>query len=196
MSNDSSLRKVKRTGLSRATLGAILSFVGIGIALAPLGMAYATNQAAYSWLMIGTLPVGAVVMIIGLVHMIIGVSQTLKIKTPLAETSLDERTRVLKDKSISLVLLVPILALTLPLISFVFGSMIVSAYAGMFTVFAMAVAILVGIALSIYFAIQSKLKVLQIVIIALSIIFLVVLFFETQAMYLHFVDQLSIGSGS
>jgi len=141
MSNDSLLRKVKRTGLSRATLGAILSFVGIGIALAPLGMAYATNQAAYSWLMIGTLPVGAVVMIIGLVHMIIGVSQTLRIKTPLAETSLDERTRVLKDKSISLVLLVPILALTLPLISFVFCSMIVSANAGMFTVFAMAVAI-------------------------------------------------------
>jgi MFS family permease len=189
-------RKPKRTGRSKSNFGATLSFVGILIAVFPIALAYGTNTAAYGWVAIATFPVGGAIACVGLVSMIIGITQTFRTPTPPASEDLTQRTKVLKDKSISLAILVPILLLTLPLISFVAGSMIVGAYAGIITVFAFAGVVVVAAWLSLKLAIDSNVKSLQITIALVMAILLVGLFFEAQAMYLHFIMQSKIGTQS
>jgi len=194
MSDKSVTPKAKRTGRRKTNFGAILSFVGILFAASPILIAYATQVAAWGWLGIYSLPIGGVAAVIGLWHMIGGIRQTLKIGTPTESEDPVERTKVLKDKSVSIALLVPVLLITLPLISFVAGSMVVGAYAGIITVFAFGATVPAAAWFSIKFAIQSKIKSLPIVIGILMAIALVVLFFEAQALYQHFIWQSKIGT--
>lgn len=196
MSNDPLLRKVKRTGRSKANFGAILCFAGLLFAASPILVAYATQVVAYGWMGIYSLPIGGVVALIGLSKMISGILQTLKVTTPAESEDLVERTKVLKDKSLSLALLVPVLLITLPLVSFVAGSMIVGAYAGIITVFAFGATVPAAAWFSMKFAIQTKIKSLPIVIGMLMVIFLVVLIFEAQALFQHFMWQSRIGDGA
>lgn len=186
-------RKAKGTGRSKANVGAILCLVGILFAAAPILLAYATQVAAYGWLGIYSFPIGGAVALTGLWKMIRGTVQTLRISTPLETENSVERIQVLKDKSISLAFLVPVLLITLPLVSFVAGSMLVGAYAGMITVVVFGATIPAAAWFSMKFALQSNIKSLQIVIGVLMAAALVALFFEAQALLQHFIWQSNIG---
>jgi tetrahydromethanopterin S-methyltransferase subunit E len=72
--------------------------------------------------------------------------------------------------------------------------MVVGAYAGIITVFAFGATVPAAAWFSMKFAIQSKVKSLPIVIGILMVIALVVLFFEAQALYQHFIWQSKIGT--
>ena len=193
---ESKVKKPKSTGRSKVKFGAILCLAGLLFAASPLLLMFATQVAAYGWLGIISFPIGGLVALIGLWQMIRGTLQVLQIYTPTESEDLVERTNVLKDKSISLALLVPVLLITLPLISFVAGSMLVGPYAGMITVIAFGATVPVAVWFSMKFAIQTNIKSLPIVIGILMAIALVVLFFEAQALFQHFLWQSRLGDGA
>jgi len=193
---ESKAKKPKSTGRSKVKFGAILCLAGLLFAASPLLLMFTTQVAAYGYLGIFSLPIGGLVALIGLWKMIRGTLQVLKIYTPTESEDLVERTNVLKDKSISLALLVPVLLITLPLISFVAGSMLVGPYAGMITVFAFGATVPAAAWFSMKFAIQTNIKSLPIVIGTLMAIALVVLFFEAQALFQHFLWQSRLGDGA
>jgi hypothetical protein len=196
--------KAKRVGLAQSKLGAIVGFGGILFAFSPVAIAFLSTPAggnpfseggggggAALWLMIMTLPLGAVASIIGLVFMFIGIVYSLKITTPIDSDNPELRSKILKEKSISLALLVPILLITSPVICFVIGAMTMGPTAGVVAVIASAALAVAASVFALRFAFQSKLPKLQIVLSILSGIFLVGVFFEAQALFLFFADQIT-----
>jgi len=197
-------KKPKRVGLALSTLGAILSFVGILFAFSPVAIAFSSTPpggnpfsegggggGAALWLMILTLPIGAIVAIIGLVFLFIGIIYSLRIKTPIDTENQELRSRVLKEKSVSIALLVPALMLTSPVICFVIGNMTVGPTAGTVAVIATAIISSLAAMLSLVFAFSSKLQRLQIVMSILAVIFIVGIYFEAQTLYLFFASQIT-----
>jgi tetrahydromethanopterin S-methyltransferase subunit E len=74
--------------------------------------------------------------------------------------------------------------------------MLVGPYAGMITVIAFGATVPVAVWFSMKFAIQTNIKSLPIVIGILMAIALVVLFFEAQALFQHFLWQSRLGDGA
>jgi type IV secretory pathway VirB2 component (pilin) len=197
-------KKAKRVGLVLSKLGAILSFGGILFAFAPVAIAFLSTPpggnpfsegggggGAALWLMILTLPLGAIASIIGLVLMFVGIIYSLKTKTPVDSDNPGLRSKVLKEKSISLALLVPTLMITSPVICFVIGSMIVGPTAGTVAVITSAALAVAATGIALMFAFLSKLPKLQLVLSILAVIFLVGVYFEAQLLYSFFADQIT-----
>lgn len=204
MSLEIKLKKAKRVGLAQSKLGAIVGAGGILFAFSPVAIAFLSTPAggnpfseggggggAALWLMIMTLPLGAGVSIVGLVFMFIGITYSLKIETPIDSDNPELRSKVLKEKSISLALLVPTLMLTSPVICFVVGAMTLGPTAGVVAVVASAALAVTATAFSLRFAFQSGRQKLQVVLSILSAIFLVGIFFEAQALFIFFADQIT-----
>ena len=133
--------------------------------------------------MIVTLPIGGFASIAGLVFMISGIIYTFRTKTPEDQTL---RAKALKEKSISLALIVPALMLVMPVLSFVFGNMLVGPFAAEVTIFVTTGLAVAAIVMSLIFAIKSKLQKLQIVMIVLAVIALAGLSYEAVLLYWAF----------
>jgi hypothetical protein len=194
----------KRVGLALSKLGAILSFGGILFAFAPVALAFISTPVggnpfseggggggAAIWLMIITLPLGAITSIVGLVFMLSGIIYSLRIKTSTAAGNEELRAKILKEKSISLALLVPAIMITSPVICFVIGNMTLGPTAGTYAVIASAAIAGIALGICLVFAFQSKLPKLQIALSILAVIFLVGIYFEAQTLYFFFANQIT-----
>lgn len=189
MSLESTPKKPKRVGLARSKYGALISLVGIAFAFSPVGIAVISSpggnpfSSPILWAMILTLPLGAITAGIGIVLMITGVIYTLKIKTPTAEENAETRSKLLKEKSISLALLVPVIMVTQPLITFVLGAMFFGLAVASITVFITSGLAIGAIGTSLAFAIQSKTQKFQITMIVLAVLFLAGIFLEATSLF-------------
>jgi hypothetical protein len=194
----------KRVGLALSKLGAILCFGGMLFAFSPVALAFIATPVggnpfseggggggAALWYMILTLPAGAITSIVGLVLMLTGIIYTLSIKTSSAAGNDALRSKILKEKSISLVLLVTALIITSPVICFVIGSMTMGPTAGSYAVIASAALAVAASVIALILALQSKLPKLQIVISILTVIFLVGIYFGAEALYFYFAGQIT-----
>jgi hypothetical protein len=157
--------KKKRTGIAQAKFGAILNLSGLAFAIAPYFLAVAITLLRGEslnapgggmdiiLLMIVTLPVGAVVSVIGLVSMVIGIIYTLRVKVP-AEPDTN-RGEVLGNRAIAFSLIAVPLLLTQPILSFVLGYMILGR--GMLvTIVIMGLLVALTSSFAIYYAVKSQ----------------------------------------
>ena len=196
MSLDIVPKKPKRVGFALSKFGAIICFGGIAFAFSPIALAIISTPpgghafsegggggGAAIWLMILTLPAGGFASIAGLIFMISGISYTLKTKTP-EDPALQAKS--LKEKSISLALIVPALMLVMPVLSFVFGNMIVGPSAAEITIFVTTGLAVAAIAMSLSYAIKSNLQKFQIVMIVLAVIAIAGLGYEAIQLYWAF----------
>jgi len=196
MSLDIVPKKPKRVGFALSKYGALICFGGIAFAFSPIALAIISTPpggnpfsegggggGAAIWLMIATLPLGGFASIAGLLFMISGISYTLKTKSP-EDPTLQAKT--FKEKSISLALIVPALMLVMPVLSFVFGNMIVGPYAAEVTIFVTTGLALAAIVMSLIFAIKSKLQKFLIVMIVLAVIAVAGLSYEAFQLYWTF----------
>lgn len=194
--NSPQQRKPKRVGLSLSILGSILCVAGLAFAFSPIALAFAATPpggnafsegggggGAAIWLMIATLPLGGFASIAGLLFMISGISYTLKTKSP-EDPALQAKT--FKEKSISLAMIVPALMLVMPVLSFIFGNMLVGPFAAEVTIFVTTGLALAAIVMSLIYAIKSKLQKFLIVMIVLTVIAVVGLDFEAVQLYWSF----------
>lgn len=200
MSLESIHKKPKRVGLALSKFGALVSLGGIAFAFSPVGLAIISSPGgnafseggggggAIMWAMILTLPLGALTAGIGILLMLSGVIYTLKTKAPSAEENAESRSKVLKEKSISFALLVPATMITQPVMTFVFGNMIIGPAAAPITIIVTSALALGAVATSVAFAIQSKVQKFQIIMIALAVLFAVGLYFEATSLYMFFED--------
>jgi hypothetical protein len=180
--NSSQPRKPKRVGLSQAILGAILNLVGLAFAFSPFFLAVIAAAAsggnplseggggtgAVMWLMILTLPLGAVVSVVGLVFMLIGIIYTLRVKLPAEGDA--KRAEVLGNRAIAFALVALPLLLTQPILSFVLGNMIIGPSAALVTIFTISALIAVTAVLALYFGIKSQKPKLRVIILIASVI--------------------------
>ena len=186
-------RRVKRVGLALATAGVAQVFIGLAFAFSPLLIAYLSTPAGgnmYSegsgggsaiWLMFLTFPIGTAVCIQGLVTLIIGIVSTMRMALPTVEEDAIERKRVLSNRAIAMVLLLPTSLLTTPLLSFMLGNFVLGSLGadrGFFVYFVCVALQLVASGFAIYFATMSKRTVLTTILSGVVLLSLIGSYFE------------------
>ena len=181
--------KPKRVGLAKSKRGAILFFGGTLFVLSPVVLAVMTTPlggnpfggGAALWFLMITVPLGVIPTSKGLAQMLTGISCSLRIKTPAASAGHEIRSRILREKAISMALLVAMLLVTSPVICLVV--MILGPIAVAVSIITLAVLATAATGICLVFALQSQVPRLQLVISILSVIFLVVIFLEVLALY-------------
>jgi hypothetical protein len=156
--------------LKRAILGLIFSVSGILGGISPFFLGIILQSNAAGWFMIATIPAGVLFSIFGLVWMIMGIIYCLRQKAPSQDSNPELRAKVIREKAISLALLTLPLLLIQPFIAFVLVAMVGAVQLGLLSILVSSSLILISSGLATYYAIISKQRKLQIIIIVTSLI--------------------------
>ena len=181
--------KPKRVGLAKSKRGATLFFGATLFVLSPVVLVVLTTPlggnpfggGAALWFLMYTVPLGVIPTYKGLAQMLTGINYSLRIKTPAASAGHEVRSEILREKAISMALLVAMLLVASPVICIVV--MILGPIAVTVSIFTSAVLAGTATAICLVFALQSQVPKLQLVLSIISVIFLVVIFLEAQALF-------------